>query len=85
VLRRLLSDHVAANHLSASGYADTHPIVKNDSTSHRARNRRVEIVVLAGDDATTGTQSVAAGPAVNPAVGAALGPPAGVGVGSVTR
>jgi len=32
--------------LSAAGYAEFHPRVPNDSPAHRARNRRVDIVVL---------------------------------------
>lgn len=34
---------------TASGYADTHPLVANDSEEHRARNRRVDIVLLKTD------------------------------------
>jgi chemotaxis protein MotB len=30
--------------VSAAGYADTHPLVPNDSPEHRAANRRVEFV-----------------------------------------
>jgi len=32
--------------LAAVGYADTHPIVPNDTPEHRARNRRVEISII---------------------------------------
>jgi chemotaxis protein MotB len=32
--------------LSAAGYAEFHPRVPNDSDAHRARNRRVDIVIL---------------------------------------
>lgn len=32
--------------LSAAGYADTRPLVPNDSAVNRSRNRRIEIVVL---------------------------------------
>ena len=32
--------------LSASGYADTRPVVPNDSPENRAQNRRVEFVYL---------------------------------------
>jgi chemotaxis protein MotB len=47
VLRRL-SEHDGLNpaHLQAIGYSDTRPIAANDSVTNRARNRRVEIVVL---------------------------------------
>jgi chemotaxis protein MotB len=35
-----------ADRLSAAGYAEFHPRVPNDSAANRARNRRVDIVVL---------------------------------------
>ncbi|WP_156504054.1 OmpA family protein, partial [Oleiphilus sp. HI0066] len=31
--------------VSVSGFADSRPLVANDSTEHRAKNRRVEIVL----------------------------------------
>lgn len=34
--------------LSVAGYAEFHPLVKNDNADQRAQNRRVEIVVLGG-------------------------------------
>jgi hypothetical protein len=34
--------------LSAAGYAESRPIAPNDSEAYRARNRRVDIVVLEG-------------------------------------
>jgi len=47
VLRYLLdAHHFPAARLSAAGYADQRPLVPNDSDSHRAQNRRVEVVVL---------------------------------------
>lgn len=38
--------HVSPARLSAAGYGEFHPRVPNDSTVNRARNRRVDIVVL---------------------------------------
>lgn len=35
---------------SVRGLADTRPLVPNDTPAHRARNRRVEIVIEQGDD-----------------------------------
>jgi chemotaxis protein MotB len=32
--------------LSAAGYAEFHPVASNDSADGRARNRRVDIVIL---------------------------------------
>lgn len=41
---------------SIEGMAETHPVAPNDSAENRARNRRVEIKLLQGDDLeTTGT------------------------------
>jgi chemotaxis protein MotB len=37
---------VSADRLSASGYADTRPVVPNTSDANRALNRRVDIVIL---------------------------------------
>ena len=34
--------------LSAAGYGEFHPRVPNDSTEARARNRRVDVVILKG-------------------------------------
>lgn len=41
---------------SVKGYAETSPLVDNDSSENRARNRRVEIVVSQGLDNETGEQ-----------------------------
>jgi type VI secretion system protein ImpK len=38
----------APGRLSAEGRADQEPLVANDSDAHRARNRRVEIVLRTG-------------------------------------
>ena len=46
VLRYLLTHGVRPSRVSAAGYADQRPLVPNDSPAHRARNRRVAIVVL---------------------------------------
>ena len=46
---------IEPDHISAVGYADTRPIEQNDSEQARARNRRVDIVVLTGDDPPGGT------------------------------
>jgi chemotaxis protein MotB len=46
---RLLSDiGVAQARLSAVGHADNFPIASNDTVDGRSRNRRVEIMILAG-------------------------------------
>jgi chemotaxis protein MotB len=49
VLRYLITkDGVDDQRLSAAGYADTHPLAANDSEAGMARNRRVDLVVIAG-------------------------------------
>ena len=48
VLRYLLDTFaLAPARLSATGYADTHPLVANDTPGHRARNRRVVVEFVA--------------------------------------
>ncbi len=42
----LLADHVAANRLGVTGYADQRPVVPNDSAANQAKNRRVEVLIL---------------------------------------
>ncbi len=37
---------LAQNRFEVTGYSDTRPLVPNDSDANRARNRRVEIVIL---------------------------------------
>jgi len=47
VLRYLVdAGGIEADRLSAAGFADTRPLVPNDSAESRARNRRVEFVFL---------------------------------------
>lgn len=47
VVRYLIAtDGLQPNRLSATGYADTKPVVPNDSPAHQAQNRRVDIIVL---------------------------------------
>lgn len=47
---RYLNEHegIPASRLSAVGYSSTHNLFLNDTASHRALNRRVEIVILKG-------------------------------------
>lgn len=51
-----------AERISAAGYADTHPVDFGTSDASMARNRRVEIVVLA----TTSTAAETTAPATSP-------------------
>ena len=59
VLRHLLTRSVRSSMVSAAGYADERPLVANDTTAHRARNRRVAIVVLARTPVATATTGAA--------------------------
>ncbi|WHZ25214.1 MAG: Flagellar motor rotation protein MotB [Nitrospira sp.] len=45
---RVLSElyGVPANHLAAVGYADTRPVTGNSDAEQRAKNRRVEVIIL---------------------------------------
>jgi chemotaxis protein MotB len=45
VVRYLIEQGIPANRLSATGYADTRPVVDNDTPAGRNRNRRVTILV----------------------------------------
>lgn len=54
VLHRLIDAGIPADRLSMAGYADTRPVASNDTEEGRARNRRVDIVVvLDGPDPTS--------------------------------
>lgn len=49
--------HFAPERLSAAGYAEFHPLVPNDSPANRARNRRIDIVVIEGAGGEAGESS----------------------------
>jgi chemotaxis protein MotB len=46
VAQFLLEQQVPADRLSAAGYGDTQPVAPNDTPEGRARNRRIEIVMM---------------------------------------
>jgi chemotaxis protein MotB len=48
VIELLVNDGIAPERLIASGYGEHRPVAANDTTEGRARNRRVEIIVLRG-------------------------------------
>jgi chemotaxis protein MotB len=69
VLRYLVStDGLQEDRMSATGYADTEPLVPNDSDAHRAENRRVDVVVLSSL-LSDGTGVAASAPATTTAGG----------------
>ncbi len=53
VVRLFLAHGVAANRLTAIGYADNRPVEDNDTPEHRARNRRVTLLIIAEGSAAT--------------------------------
>ncbi len=42
----LKTGQIPANRFVLEGYAETQPLMPNDTAENRARNRRVEIIVL---------------------------------------
>lgn len=46
VIERLLKENIAPSRLVAAGYGEYHPLAPNDTPAGRARNRRVEIVIV---------------------------------------
>jgi large repetitive protein len=47
VMRKLISEGIAAERLSAAGYGEARPVADNESNEGRERNRRVEFLILA--------------------------------------
>jgi chemotaxis protein MotB len=63
VLRYLVAtDGLQETRMSATGYADTKPLVPNDTAAHRAVNRRVDVVVLSTLLNTTAASTSTADP-----------------------
>lgn len=56
----MLAAQIPADRFLIEGYADTQPVASNDTAINRARNRRVEIVLIQGEDKQAGEISGAA-------------------------
>ncbi len=56
------------------GHADTAPLAPNDSAENRAKNRRVEVIIVRGDDIDGGVLETGAGPGVESAPAGAAAP-----------
>ncbi|HHY25359.1 MAG TPA: OmpA family protein, partial [Desulfitobacterium dehalogenans] len=60
---RIMQEIIPAEQLSATGYGEYRPITLNDTEAGRARNRRVDLVILRSKyDLTEPGQSLAADP-----------------------
>jgi chemotaxis protein MotB len=53
VVRHLMARGLRPGHLAATGYGEHYPVADNGTEEGRRRNRRVDIVLLAGADAST--------------------------------
>lgn len=60
----LLSDGINAKRMGVAGFADQHPVASNDSAAGKAKNRRVEILVLPPKENAPAAKAGAAAPAV---------------------
>jgi chemotaxis protein MotB len=55
VLHSMLQNpEVAEDRVVVQGFADTRPLVENDSPQNRAKNRRVELILKRGNDQDLG-------------------------------
>jgi len=55
-VRGALANHVEPARMRADGKADAEPVAPNDTPANRARNRRVEIVLLSPPDRVAGAE-----------------------------
>ncbi len=62
----LIAHGVSGDRLTAKGYGDTKPVAPNVTAGNRARNRRVQFVILAQDGAAAAEVKPAAKPAKAP-------------------
>ncbi|HFD79066.1 MAG TPA: type VI secretion system protein TssL [Gammaproteobacteria bacterium] len=57
----MLATNIPSSRFLVQGFADTEPVAKNDTPAHRARNRRVEIILQQGEDRQGGVLGAAGG------------------------
>lgn len=50
---------IPAKRLAAAGYAEYHPVVPNNSSANRMRNRRIDIVILEGQQSSSAGEAPA--------------------------
>jgi len=74
----MLATDIPADRFLIEGYADTRPVAPNDTPANRAKNRRVEIILMQGEDKEAGDGEITAGPAQPAAKKAAVKRPAPV-------
>jgi flagellar motor protein MotB len=48
----MISKGIDSKSIAAVGYADTHPLVANDTQANRAKNRRIEITIVGNSEET---------------------------------
>jgi len=58
----MLATDIPSNRFLVEGYADTRPMVPNNSAENRAKNRRVEIILLQGEDKEAKDKTIGAEP-----------------------
>ncbi len=46
----LMNPGISEDRVLIEGHADSHPLVPNDSAEHRATNRRVELIIVRGEE-----------------------------------
>jgi chemotaxis protein MotB len=54
----MLATKIPSDRFLVQGFADTKPMANNDTSSNRARNRRVEIILQQGEDKTSPDQFI---------------------------
>ncbi len=56
----MLTTKIPSDRFLVQGFADTKPMVKNNTSANRAKNRRVEIILQQGEDKSSDTEAISA-------------------------